>query len=63
MKVIKENVNYKLPLWVTTCSECKSELVFSRKDTVMHMYGIDGKREFFIQCPICGKWQKTHMEK
>jgi len=63
MEVRKVNVEYVLPQWFTTCSECKSELVFSRKDTVMHTYSVDGKRHFFIQCPICGKWQKTHIEK
>ena len=63
MEVRKVNLNYKLPEWVTECNECKSELVFSRKDTVIHTHSIDGKREFFIQCPICGRWQKTHLEK
>lgn len=63
MQVLKPNTKYKLPYWRVICSECKSELAYTRKDTIMYTHSIDGKREFFIQCPVCGHWQKTYLDK
>lgn len=60
MDIIKAPVYYKMPAWVTTCNECGCEYRFTRKDT--HLQVIDGQREYFIQCPYCGKWRATNIK-
>lgn len=59
MKIRKAPSDYIITYWVTTCSECGCEYEFSRKDTHLFTHSIDGKREYFVQCPYCGKWTKV----
>ena len=62
MRLIKANIDYKKQGWVTTCRTCGSEIQFTMKDTHLYVYGIDCKKEYFIQCPWCGAWIKTNVE-
>ena len=62
MQLIKANLDYKPQGWVTTCRTCGSEIQFTMKDTHLHVYGQDCKKEYFVQCPYCGAWIKANVE-
>ena len=58
MRIIKENKDYKIPAWITTCRDCESEFEFTLKDTHIIKYGgsVADRKEYWIQCPVCGRW-------
>lgn len=63
MRIIKTNLNYKIPAWVSTCPDCESEFEFTLKDTQIHFTigttaNLDSysDKEYWIQCPVCGRW-------
>jgi len=62
MQLIRANLNYKPQSWVTICGTCGSEIQFTMKDTHLYVYGVDCKREYYIQCPYCGVWIKTNVK-
>lgn len=56
MRIIKENKEYKIPAWITTCRDCESEFEFTLKDTQIHFTTETNDKEYWIQCPVCGRW-------
>lgn len=55
MRIIKENKDYKIPSWITTCYVCKSEFEFTLKDTKISFESM----EHWVQCPVCGRWRRV----
>lgn len=53
MKVIKKGALAGDSIYRTTCSNCKSELEFQRKEAKYHFDQRDG--DFLeVKCPVCG---------